>query len=562
MTLPPAEQLDPDMSGVPKTGTGGDVTVSSHSTAIVSSPDLSPVEEMRLRRRLRRRGGRPPGWVIWVVQRAPRFKQMLIHQFPGFLAAHREQMTTAAVSLAFHLVIVLLMLLWVIPPDMSENLFLITSHPFEVDPDNAIPVEIEHLVQPEQLIDRDANSQMKRLVSDLEDGRTSSELDDIVEREFQLELDPTQSDLQKLFRKGEFGGRSTAGKRAAVKEFGGSEESERAVAAGLKWLANIQKADGSWSFDEVGQDADPGSMGTTDVGATSLALLCFLGAGHTHMQDSPYRDVVYKGLQYIGENADIQQGMADLTGNAQGRSQMYVQGIATICLCEAHAMERSDSDLEKLAEHAVNFIERAQHPVNGGWRYVPREDIGDTSVVGWQVMALQSAKSGGIRIDTRRMRLARDFMRSVAIDNGAFYSYLPGGGRSTSMTAVGLLCRMYLGWRKDNESLQKGVQHLSSLGPDRRDMYRNYYATQVLHHFGGDEWKKWNRQMRDQLVRTQIRQGPAAGSWRATDPHADAGGQIYQSALCILTLEVYYRHLPIYRRLQDSPTDSTATLDE
>ena len=173
-------------------------------------------------------------------------------------------------------------------------------------------------------------------------------------------------------------------------------------------------------------------------------------------------------------------------------------------------------------------------------------------------MALRSAKAGRIPASSKTLRFAREFLRSVQTDDdGAFYAYTPGGGRKDSMTAVGLLCRMYLGWKKDNAALEKGVQHLAAIGPSRNDIYFNYYATQVLHHWGGDLWKQWNQKMREQLVRTQITEGPAAGSWPVTDPHAATAGQLYQTALSILTLEVYYRHLPLYRKLEEVPNDPT-----
>ena len=81
-------------------------------------------------------------------------------------------------------------------------------------------------------------------------------------------------------------------------------------------------------------------------------------------------------------------------------------------------------------------------------------------------------------------------------------------------------------------------------------MYYNYYATQVMHHWGGDEWANWNGVMRDQLIRTQktAKDGHMHGSWDLADPHGGTGGRLYMSCLCIMTLEVYYRHLPIYRR--------------
>jgi hypothetical protein len=85
-------------------------------------------------------------------------------------------------------------------------------------------------------------------------------------------------------------------------------------------------------------------------------------------------------------------------------------------------------------------------------------------------------------------------------------------------------------------------------------MYYYYYATQVMHHLGGDNWKEWNKKMRDALVKEQDQGKNAAykhqeGSWSPeADPHGGIGGRLMITSLSILTLEVYYRHLPLYRR--------------
>jgi hypothetical protein len=83
-------------------------------------------------------------------------------------------------------------------------------------------------------------------------------------------------------------------------------------------------------------------------------------------------------------------------------------------------------------------------------------------------------------------------------------------------------------------------------------MYYNYYATQVLHHFAGDRWQAWNLKMRDGLVASQEKKGHARGSWFMNDPFVDRGGRLYCTAMATMILEVYYRHLPIYR--EDSVT--------
>ena len=550
-SIPEAEVIDDSATGVD----GQDPSETNFQP--VQSPSV--LKQVQQKTQRKRRRGQPPGWTIWLAGRASHGRGFMTHTLPIWLLGRRQQILTTAISLAVHMAVAFVMALWVLPPDTTGRLFGLIVTRADADTETPLEIiEIEAILQPESLQDLDANSNLKELISDFDDGLTNDLTIDTQDREFTLELEPTDAEMEVLYKQGEFGGRSQAGKQAALKKYGGTADSEKSVVSGLKWLKTIQQQNGSWSFAKQGPDAVPGRYQKTEVGATSLALLCFLGAGHTHVKEGPYRETVEQGLAFIGESATVTQGTADLRGNAEGNSGMYVQGLATICLSEAHALEHRDKDLTNLTEMAVKFIERAQHPITGGWRYKPRDDTSDTSVVGWEVMALQSARSGRIRVSSKSLRSARDFLRSVqADDDGVQYSYLPDQAAKPSMTAVGLLCRMYLGWRNDNPSLQKGVQYLAGRGPNRNDMYYNYYATQVLHHWGGDLWKKWNRELREDLIQTQITQGPAAGSWRPNGPHSDVGGQLYQTALCILTLEVYYRHLPIYQRLEHGPVDPT-----
>ena len=419
-----------------------------------------------------------------LVGSAGRGRAFLSQSLPAWFITHREEIVSYISSLAILATVCLLMGLWVLPPAQRFQIFdLVVTHREDFNEPLEL-LEVEDIEQPESMVELDIDSTMKQLNTDFEGEVEEEELVGTEDTDASLDLQPTDAEMEQLFKQGEFGGRSEAGRQMSVKVYGGTVDSEKAVASGLRWLKKIQRKDGSWNFSDVGKGAKAGSYRRTEMGATSLALLCFLGGGHTHVVEGPYRKTVQRGLAYMGKQATINQGAADLRGSYEGNSGMYVQGLATICISEAHALEHRDRDLKKLTEMAISFIELAQDPVDGGWRYKPRDETGDTSVVGWQVMAMQSAKSGRVRFSNKPLHKAREFLRSVQVDEvGSSYAYTPGRkAAKNSMTAVALLCRMYMGWKKDNEGLRKGVHRLSTVGPSRNDMYYNYYATQVIHH--------------------------------------------------------------------------------
>ena len=520
------------------------------SEAVLQKSVLQKVEQRGSQRRRRK----PPAWAIRVANSLVATRQFLREKLPGSILRRRRELITAAVSFLLHLVGAFLLTLCLLPQESRDSMFAIISGQVE-DVVLDEPLEVVEIVQPDKITDLNLDSTMKQMVSELDKGTNRDQFDSPQDTELRIPLDDIVelSDIAVL--KGDFGGRSEAGRRAAVKKYGGTVESEKSVNLGLTWLQKIQRADGSWSFGDVGDAGSPGSMQTTDVGATSLALLCMLGGGNTRQTPGQYQETVTKGLAWLMKSGIRSPAGADMRGSHQGNSGMYVQGLATICLSEAAALEPKDRELRRIALEAVRFIEKSQGS-DGGWKYQPREVPGDTSVVGWQVMALQSAKAGGISVSPDTFSDARKFLNFVQAEDGVYYGYeTPEKGRPTT-TAVGLLCRMYMGWKREKPQLQKGVEFLSNLGPSNEDIYYNYYATQVLHHWDGELWNKWNEQMREQLVGTQIKEGPGAGSWDLTDPHAYYGGRIYQTTLSLLTLEVYYRHLPIYRRFDAADTKS------
>jgi len=366
-----------------------------------------------------------------------------------------------------------------------------------------------------------------------------------------------------------FSGRGD-GKGALLALYGGSEGSEQAVALGLEWLAEHQNPNGSWSYDFTkspkcrGKCNNPGPFASANS-ATALALLPFLGAGITPKSgDQQYRQVVDRGLKFLLQNGQRSREGLSFIDDDEGK--MYHHGLAAIAICEAASMTQ-DATLKEAAQQAVNFICYAQIPADGGWRYEPRDRMGgNTSVFGWQIMALKSGQMGGAQVPSEVFFKAQRFLDTVVgIDQGAMYGYKSSGDlyedtrspdnrtrpwteyrRATS--AIGLLSQMHMGWNLDHPSLIRGVEYLSAKGPDPNNLYYNYYATQVMHHYGGEAWRRWNQEQRDTLIARQSLEGHERGSWYFDGPWNDVGGRLYTTSLAIMILEVYYRHLPLYQK--------------
>jgi hypothetical protein len=120
---------------------------------------------------------------------------------------------------------------------------------------------------------------------------------------------------------------------------------------------------------------------------------------------------------------------------------MYCHAMATFALAEAQAMT-GDRRFEAAVRKAVDFSIAAQNNSVGGWRYRPG-DSGDTSQLGWQIMALASARRAGIDVpDNTWVRVERFLSIVRRGAHGGLASYRPDGPASTSMTAEALYCRL------------------------------------------------------------------------------------------------------------------------
>jgi hypothetical protein len=353
--------------------------------------------------------------------------------------------------------------------------------------------------------------------------------------------------------------RNTPGRLGLIERQGGNAQTEAAVAAALAWLAHAQSADGRWDADHYGAGQEQSVLGhnrggagrNADTGVSALAILAFLGAGHSHVQGD-YRTVVATGLDFLARS---QAADGSLFGDATLYAQMYCHSMAAFALAEAQAMT-GDRRWESAVVKAIHYSLRAQHATSGGWRYRPG-DTGDTSQLGWQLMALASAERAGIEIPAHAWTRARRFLMSVQRGaHGGLASYRPDGPHSTSMTAEALYCRLLLeqgghASLHDAATSEATRQLLAALpNGDRINLYYWYYATLALHHRqganskAGEAWTVWNEALTTALVNTQRSDGSHAGSWDTNTMWGGYGGRVYTTAMAAMCLEAYYRYAP------------------
>jgi len=332
-----------------------------------------------------------------------------------------------------------------------------------------------------------------------------------------------------------------------LKDMGGTKASEAAVARALLYLSRTQEKDGAWGY--LSGKSRRHKRKTHDVALTGLSALCFLAGDHSPGKNGPYRDTVTKAIDFLVE----QQGKDGSLMQHGGR--MYGHAIATLALSEA-AIMTGDWKYKKAAIKGAHFIIQAQNNSSGGWRYTPRES-GDTSVLGWCVMALYSVQRMGMEVPPKTLRGAVKWLDKVGCGRTKILCGYTNPSPKPAMSAEGAFSRMLLGQKPSPAQQKELASYLdANKKTTAKNFYLAYYASLAMMQIGGDAWQKWNPQMRERLVALQTRGGSNDGAWTTKTTYGGSGaGTIYTTTMATLTLEVYYRYLPMLGGLDDKSSD-------
>ncbi len=361
-----------------------------------------------------------------------------------------------------------------------------------------------------------------------------------------------------VIMRGIYGSRTPGMRGSLMGRHGAPAGTEEAVLRALRWLKKYQEYDGKWM---AGAGGGVNYSSGVPAAMTGLGLLTFLAHGETPTSEE-FGETVEKAIRWLATN---QKGNGHFEG---ADAHEYGHPIAAYALCEAYGMTKIPM-LKNVAEKAIDVIIEGQQ-AGGGWNYncsKPNPKRNDTSYSAWCGQALKAAKMAGLQNKDLKKSIedgVRGYKENAAQYGG--FGYTDKG--STRLTGAGVLCMQLLGHQKDSE-VQSGMGWMrehSTCKWDKggnqgaRPIYYWYYETQAFFHHGGEDWKKWNRLFATELCRNQkvvpkAIAGPKGsmvdiGYWESLTADENYGFT-YNTTLCALMLQVYYRFLPTYQTIKE-----------
>ncbi len=358
-------------------------------------------------------------------------------------------------------------------------------------------------------------------------------------------------------------------RRNKLRVYGGGHNTESSVIAGLIWLKNHQNPDGSWSCKRFmnncskGACGGPGGNDMYDAGLTGLALLAFLGAGHTPYEGK-FKAVVDSALRSIRSRQDEEGCVWPKEGDS---GWIYCQAVCTMALAEAYAMTFHDPGLKASAQKAADCLAGCRNP-GQGWRYGVKPGDSDTSCTAWAASALRIAQMSGLEVPREALDGALNWFGGVTDDTYFRTGYIEKGDPGSrpadtqdrfkpgeAMTAASIFSRILIEGRKalktpasiGGANLLRQKLPQWDTGGGTIDMYYWYWGSLSMFQLGSQFWKSWNTSLKNAVIPTQIAKGCENGSWDPVCVWGSSGGRVYSTAMNVLSLETYYR----YRRVAE-----------
>ncbi|HEV2292433.1 MAG TPA: prenyltransferase/squalene oxidase repeat-containing protein [Tepidisphaeraceae bacterium] len=295
------------------------------------------------------------------------------------------------------------------------------------------------------------------------------------------------------------------------------------------------------------QHADGHFQSEPMLATTGLALTSFLATGHAP-DVGRHGGTVRRAIDYL-----VRQSPADGYFGKTDGSRMYGQAIVVVALCQAYGLEQDGlrrAGMRAALAEAVTVILNAQNvakpePHAGGWRYEPASADSDLSVSAWTLIALCAARDIGLHVPDPAIANAAAYIRRCAHAERGGFAYQPAREPTAAMTAAGMLA-LSLATSGDAREIAAGAKVLREqpIGDATRfPFYAMYYANQAAQRVGGETWKVVSSAAQQRLLRTQLPSGAWAHSSSPEEP-----GEIYATAMAVLTLSVPQRVLPMYGR--------------
>jgi len=351
------------------------------------------------------------------------------------------------------------------------------------------------------------------------------------------------------------------------------QQVENSVDRGLTWIASQQAENGSFPTLAAGQPA-----------VTSFCVMAFLSRGH-QPGTGVYGERLNRAIDFV-LSCQMSNGLISLEppgpfheDKRPSHTAVYNHAISGLMLGEVYGQisgkraKRAKETIERALQFSRELQTRPKQEIfdKGGWRYVRLYQAGvdsDLSVTGWQLMFLRSAKNAEFDVPQNYADEAILFVRRLWEPSSGAFSYnsqkRPGKmpAETRGMVGAGILSLAMAGRHQTPMALAAGdwllnhrYRQFGEIISNRdRFFYGAYYCSQAMAQLGGHYWEEFFPSLVDAMLSGQ----KANGSWPPeVDRHGAGGtgedseaifGNVYSSALAVLSLTPPYQLLPVYQR--------------